>query len=573
MADKFHWSDTTSVSRDGVTVERELEGRDDGIIVTLDLHADVSGPLRVEVSDEFPADLPAEQAGFNVEHEPDDGDLSLERAEIRHTVEDEPARIVYAIRLSAPVGPVEFEDPVIEDVTLPGLSAPDPAADEDDDPPDAATDTAGEEPVPFDSSAFEPTVPADRASEPSPDDAGAVDGTESPPGDPEGDRDGGRAGDAGVDEGPPIASESGGGDGDPVERAIAESERSGASGPEEGGRGADRSTDPSDADADRGDDGATAGAAAPDDGPRMGSGHAPPGSSGPGGQGSSERVAGAESDIDSPEGEPGTGRASDRPPAGAPGGPQAGEDAEPAPADEISRSVRLRLDRLNARVEEFATYAEALEDIIEREGTGPEIIENLERNLSDANERLEEVRTDVDSLQSEHSDDVSAVRERIDALEDELEDARSDLKSDIVNVRGTVDDVGADVERVDAETTDNAEDVEEVRNHLETVESAVHSLDDRVDDYEDGLEDVGETVESVQSEVSELSESVDAMRSDVESLQVDVERLLRFREILADVFGGPVQRATEDDREPGDRSGGGTPADGGSLSTPSEPSD
>lgn len=73
------------------------------------------------------------------------------------------------------------------------------------------------------------------------------------------------------------------------------------------------------------------------------------------------------------------------------------------------------------------------------------------------------------------------------------------------------------------------------------------------------------------TDVADLTGSVEAMRSDLESLQTDVDRLLRFREILSDVFGGPVQRATEDTRDLEDRSGDDR-RNGGSVSATSEPS-
>ena len=496
MSESLEGGNDAVVTQNGVTVERQLERRGDGVVVTLELSSDVRGPAEVDLVDEFPPALPVEQAGFNVEHEPDAGEVSLDRVELEHTIEDGPAKVVYAIRLSEGTDEVAFDPPTIRDVTLPGIpesGVPDAAEESNgDDAGDESVDSTASDEQPDETGAERPQT------DPSPD-VDSSTNADSP------------SGDGGLPEGLSLDDQDANGDtgaapsgddADAIERAI-ESAIEGAE--TDGGGLADEN----------GDGGAPADDAVPTGGPAT-NGSAP---AGPG-----------------------------------------GDEADPEPRSEVPKSVRLRLDRLNARVEEFAAYAEALEGIIERHGTAPEILEEIEADLAEADERLADVRAEVEALESRHAADVEAYDDRLEALEARLDDARQDLESE-------VDDVRDDVDAVDG-----------VREDVAAVSREVDALGDRLHDHEADVEDLGETVDRVASEVTAVSRNVEAMRAEMETLQDDVDRLLRFREILADVFGGPVRRATEGGADPFEDAGGADPevdrsGTDGPSSTPSGPSD
>jgi archaellum component FlaC len=476
-----------------VTVERHLERKGDGIVVTLELSADVRGPAEVDLVDEFPPGLPVEQAGFNVDREPDDGEVSLERVELHHVIEAATETVVYAIRLSAAADDVAFDPPTIRDVSLPGVPEPDVPDDGDSD---------GEASTPGTSAGGEPT------------DAGAVDEPDDP---------GGPAVEGQVStDGEGLPEElsldgSGGATTDEAAEQVADAEAS------RDGLEAD-DLDPIESALERAE---VAG----------------------------EGRAGARNGNGSPrepatDGAPaGDGTAGDPARSGGPAGGPPGSDGAAVPANPeegtVPRSVRLKLDRLSARVEEFAAYAGALEGIIDRHGTVPEILDDIEADLADADDDLADVRAEVESLDERHVADVRDVRDRIDALEERFQDARREVAAKVDDVRGDLEGVREDVADVDA-----------VRSELRDVRSAVDALGGRVSDHEDDVEDLDRTVRSVASDVSEVSRNVKALRSELQALQNDVDQLLRFREILADVFGGPVRRATEGGRDPfGDAAG------------------
>ena len=113
--------DETVVSHKDVVVKRELTARDGGIVATLRLRSADETPVLVHVTDEFPASLPIEAAGFNSGKAPKSGDVTPQRASIKQPLEDEPVEIEYGISLSEPVEEVQIDPPTIREVA-PGLT-------------------------------------------------------------------------------------------------------------------------------------------------------------------------------------------------------------------------------------------------------------------------------------------------------------------------------------------------------------------------------------------------------------------------------------------------------------------
>lgn len=126
-----------------------------------------------------------------------------------------------------------------------------------------------------------------------------------------------------------------------------------------------------------------------------------------------------------------------------------GNDADAAPSEreEESRSVALRVDRLSARVEEFATYAEAMEAFIDERGTADEFAERIEGRVDDATADVADLRADLDA-------ELTAVREEVAEVDREVENLRSE------------------VEETRAETASLREEVAEVRELRSTLAAA-----------------------------------------------------------------------------------------------------
>lgn len=106
----------TTVSRDEVTVRRELEVKEEGLVGTLVLST-VDGTVgSVRVRNEFPGDLPVEAVGFKNDAEPDQGNATERAVTFTQTVGSEPVRVVFGVKLSSPPPTIDMDDPVIESV-------------------------------------------------------------------------------------------------------------------------------------------------------------------------------------------------------------------------------------------------------------------------------------------------------------------------------------------------------------------------------------------------------------------------------------------------------------------------
>lgn len=211
------------------------------------------------------------------------------------------------------------------------------------------------------------------------------------------------------------------------------------------------------------------------------------------------------------------------------------------------RSVSVRIDRLSARVEEFAAYAESLEALIDDHGTAPEFIDRMEGGLADLDARVESIRQEVNTVEETHDEDVDDLREKTDGLEHRLDSARQTLETELDDVRGQVGDIRSQVdrvddtvERIDTELTDQGSAVEDIEDDLE-------GLDDRVSGVEDDLHNVQATIESVEDDVAAVSGDVRAMREEMESLQETVESLNEFRDSLAYAFEAPAGTTDSND--------------------------
>lgn len=185
----------------------------------------------------------------------------------------------------------------------------------------------------------------------------------------------------------------------------------------------------------------------------------------------------------------------------------------PADADReraVPRSLEVRLDRLSARVEEMASYATALEAIIDEYGTGTEVVEGIERRLDDLDGRLASLRADFDDAHDTYAEDLDSVQADVSSLDDDLE-----------RLDETVDDLGTAVETNEA--------------GVDAAERDLSTLETRVDGFESDLESLRETVRTVETELSTVRGEVGEVRSELDVLRDQVDSLNAFRKSLAEI--------------------------------------
>ncbi|PSP76675.1 hypothetical protein BRC70_01180, partial [Halobacteriales archaeon QH_6_68_27] len=116
MSDEVYHEDVKTVSRDEVTVERELVCEAAGITGQFEVASRRDDPVRVRVVDDLPEYFPIDDVAFEPERAPDGGDISENRVAATQVVADEPVRIRYGIVPSEPVAEVRWSAPTVESV-------------------------------------------------------------------------------------------------------------------------------------------------------------------------------------------------------------------------------------------------------------------------------------------------------------------------------------------------------------------------------------------------------------------------------------------------------------------------
>lgn len=231
------------------------------------------------------------------------------------------------------------------------------------------------------------------------------------------------------------------------------------------------------------------------------------------------------------------------PPESAPSSDRSEPEGERAGGSErgetTRRSVDARIDWLSARVDEFAAYTTALEELIDDHGTAPEFMERMEGDLEDLEGRLESVQEDVDSVEAAHRTATEDLHRKTDDLDQRLDEARTTLEAELEDIDDRVSD---SVERID-------DDLADQQAVVETHSDDIERLTEQVTEVGDELEAVRETVGAVDDQTAELAEEVHAMRDDLRSIRSDVQELTEFRDSLSNFFDGSADSERPDEQE------------------------
>lgn len=155
----------------------------------------------------------------------------------------------------------------------------------------------------------------------------------------------------------------------------------------------------------------------------------------------------------------------------------ADEPAETGTGGTDRRSVELRVDRLSARVEEFATYAGALESFIDEKGTAPEFVDRVESRVDEIDDRVTATREDLDDevgeVRADLETEVASVREETTAETDELREELETTRSEVTALRDDLETVRSDVTELREEVATLSDDVEELTGMRESLASAL----------------------------------------------------------------------------------------------------
>ncbi|MBB6646352.1 hypothetical protein [Halobellus ruber] len=174
----------------------------------------------------------------------------------------------------------------------------------------------------------------------------------------------------------------------------------------------------------------------------------------------------------------------------------------------LPRSADVRIRRLQSQFADLEAYTDAIEEFIDDEGTGAELVERLDTELEAVTAELEELQDGLDAA----AEDRGAIRDGIDALEADL--AATDERLDAVDetAEAAADGVDDLQERADA-----------IEGHLDEVESDVGDLVDDIDDVVADLDDVAADLDDTDEYVSRLDDDLEEVRAEVSAVDDDLE--------------------------------------------------
>jgi outer membrane murein-binding lipoprotein Lpp len=178
-----------------------------------------------------------------------------------------------------------------------------------------------------------------------------------------------------------------------------------------------------------------------------------------------------------------------------------------APADSggdaSGGAADARIQRLQTEVSDLQAYTDALEEFLEEEGTGEDLI-------NDVQEQVESVEAELETVQD---------------LESQVEEMESQLEG--------VDDVDEQLSALESDVDDHEGQFGTIDDELDELETDLKSLKADIKDLDDDVEDLQDDMTTVENELDGI-ENVDEQVADIED---DIEELKEWREQLSNVLG------------------------------------
>lgn len=162
-------------------------------------------------------------------------------------------------------------------------------------------------------------------------------------------------------------------------------------------------------------------------------------------------------------------------------------------AEQKDGANKARIEQLQSDISDLRAYTSALEEFLDENGTGQELIEDFEAELSSFGDRLESIQSDLDANSAEVqsvSEDVEQVSETVSSVDQE------------------VDELGTEVEEVTGTVESLEGEVDSVHSSVEEFESAIDDVEAQIDSLEESMPS-----EDVAERVSELEDDIDSLQT------------------------------------------------------------
>ena len=237
----------------------------------------------------------------------------------------------------------------------------------------------------------------------------------------------------------------------------------------------------------------------------------------------------------------------------------------------LPRSDDVRIRRLQSQLADLSAYADAIEEFIDDEGTGAELVKRLDAELENVTAELEDLHDGLDAAADDREalrdgidgveSDLAATDERLDGVESDL--AATDERLDDVDdtaataaagvddvhdradgIEDHLDDVDSDLDDLMDDIDDVAADVGDVAADLDDTDDYVSRLDDDLEELQAGVsavgDDVTDTRESLSADIVDLRAEVTALTDELErvdTIEAEIKELQTFRDRLNSAFG------------------------------------
>ena len=209
----------------------------------------------------------------------------------------------------------------------------------------------------------------------------------------------------------------------------------------------------------------------------------------------------------------------------------------------LPRSGDVRIRRLQSQLADLTAYTDAIEEFIDNNGTGAELVERLEAELGTVTAELDDLHEGLDALDN----NLAATDERLDDVDDtaataaagvddvhdradDIEDRLDDVDADLDGLIDDIDDVAADVGDVAADLDDTDDYLARVDDDLGELRADVSAVGDDVTDARDSP---SAGIADLRAEVAALTDELDR----VDTIEAELEGPQTFRDRLNSAFG------------------------------------
>jgi chromosome segregation ATPase len=168
-------------------------------------------------------------------------------------------------------------------------------------------------------------------------------------------------------------------------------------------------------------------------------------------------------------------------------------------ASEEGGRVEARIRHLQNEVSDLKAYTNALEEFLDEEGTGRQVIESVRADMAALEGDLAEVTSDVGI----HGRNLGKLWEVIEDIENEL----SRFHEIVDRQRRELGDVAEDVDAVESALQEVRETADE---RYDAQRSRLDDLDETLDAHADSLDDHAGTLDAQRSRLDDLDETLDA---------------------------------------------------------------